>query len=97
MAAYIIAQLNVTDPDGFGRYRDAVTEMVAQYGGRYLVRGGTTECLEGTWPASRMVIIAFESMEKAKYFYESKDYQKILPYRLNASEGVVVLADGYEG
>ena len=53
MAAYVIAQLNVTDPEGFARYRDAVTEMVARYGGKDLVRGGATECLEGTWPASR--------------------------------------------
>lgn len=97
MAAYIIAQLNVTDPEGFGRYRDAVSPLVAKYGGRYLVRGGATECLEGTWPASRLVVIAFDSFEQAKRFYESADYQEILPLRLNASEGVVILAEGYEG
>ncbi len=96
MAAYVVAQMNVTDPEGFERYRDAVAPMVARFGGKYLVRGGATECLEGTWPSSRMVIIAFESMESAKTFYNSEDYQKILPYRLNASEGVLILADGYE-
>ena len=95
MSAYLIAQLTVTDPEGFGRYRDAVTERVARYGGRYLVRGGATDCLEGDWAASRMVIIAFDSVEQAKRFYDSPEYREILPLRRDNSEGVVVLAEGY--
>lgn len=94
MSAYLIAQLTVTDPEDFGRYREAVTGLVARYGGRYLVRGGATQCLEGEWAASRMVIIAFDSVAQARRFYDSAEYQEILPLRLNASEGVVVLAEG---
>ncbi len=94
MSAYLIAHLTVTDPDAFEAYRAAVPEVIARFGGRYLVRGGAVETLEGEWRVPRIVIIAFDSMAQARRFYESPDYQEILPLRLAAAKGDVALVEG---
>ncbi len=94
MSAYLIAHLTVTNPDAFEAYRAAVPEVIAHFGGRYLVRGGAVETLEGDWRVPRLVVIAFDSMAQAKRFYDSPDYQEILPLRLAATKGDVVLVEG---
>ncbi len=94
MAAYLVAHLNITDPKAFEAYRAAVPDVIARFGGTYLVRGGAVETLEGEWRVPRLVIIAFESMAQAKRFYDSTDYQEILPLRLAAAQGEVVLVEG---
>ena len=94
MAGYIIAQLEVTDAESFERYREVVPEVIARHGGRYLVRGGTLEVLEGDWPAPRLVVVAFDSYEAAKSFYNSEAYQEILPLRTAASRGNVIVVAG---
>ncbi len=94
MSAYLIAHLTVTNPDAFEAYRAAVPEVIAHFGGRYLVRGGEVETLEGDWRVPRLVVIAFDSMAQAKRFYDSPDYQEILPLRLAAADGDVVLVEG---
>ena len=94
MAAYLVAQINVTDPEQFEKYRDVVPAVIAEFGGRYLVRGGEMEVVEGTWAAPRLVIIEFPDMAGAKSFYHSDAYQKILPLRLAASEGNAILVEG---
>jgi len=97
MSAYLVAHLAVTDPQAFEAYRAAVPEVIARFGGRYLVRGGAVETLEGEWRVPRLVIIAFDSMAQAKRFYESPEYQEILPLRLAAADGEVVLVEGEPG
>ena len=94
MSAYLVAHLNITDPTAFEAYRAAVPEVIARFGGTYLVRGGAVETLEGEWRVPRLVIIAFESMAQAKRFYDSPDYQEILPLRLAAAQGEVALVQG---
>lgn len=94
MAAYLVAQLKVTDPKMFQRYRDAVTPLVDRFGGRYRVRGGETQVLEGQWPAQRLVVIEFQSSEAARLFYDSPEYQQILPLRTGASDGTVAIVEG---
>ena len=94
MPAYLIAHLEVTQPEEFEKYRAVVPAVIERYNGRYLVRGGDMEVLEGDWRIPRLVIIAFESMAEAKRFYDSADYQEILPLRLAAAKGTVVLAEG---
>ncbi len=94
MPAYLIAHLEVTEPDEFEKYRAVVPAVIERYGGRYLVRGGRIEVLEGDWRIPRVVIIAFDNMADAKRFYDSADYQEILPLRLAAAKGAVVLAEG---
>ena len=94
MAAYIVAQLKVHDPAAVQRYREAVTPLIDRFGGRYRVRGGALDVLEGDWPLPRLVIIEFQSKDAARLFYESPEYQKILPLRQQASAGNVVLIEG---
>lgn len=94
MAAYVLAELDVHDPEGFGRYRDKVAPLVAAFGGRYLVRGGEITPLEGELSAPRLVIIEFDDREAARRWYYSDEYQEILPLRLNSAKGNAVIVDG---
>ena len=95
MPAYIIAHLKITNPQGFEAYREAVPAVVAAHGGHYLVRGGAVETLEGDWSVPRLIILEFPDKAAAQGFYHSADYQKILPLRLDNSEGAVVIAEGF--
>ena len=97
MAGYLVAHLNVTDAEAFDKYRARVPEVIARHGGRYLVRGGALETVEGDWPAPRLVILEFPSLEAARGFYHSPDYQEILPLRTAASQGCCALVEGYDG
>ncbi|HSB67846.1 MAG TPA: DUF1330 domain-containing protein [Candidatus Methylomirabilis sp.] len=94
MAAYIIVDVDVKNAAGFDAYRQAVPATIAQYGGRYLVRGGRHETLEGTWHPTRLVVLEFPSLEAAKGWYESDQYQKIKPLRLQHASGDMVLVEG---
>ena len=78
----------------YQRYRDAVPALVDRFGGRFRARGGELEVLEGEWPLPRLVIIEFQSRDAARLFYDSPEYQKILPLRQGASEGNVVIVEG---
>ena len=69
MAGYVIAEVNVTDPNKFEVYRDQVGGTIEKYGGKYVVRGGATETVEGDWNPQRLVILKFENVERAKEWY----------------------------
>lgn len=94
MAAYVLAQVDVHDPEGFERYRDKVPATIEKYGGRYIVRGGDITPLEGTPPAPRVVIIEFADRDAANAWYFSPEYQEILPTRLKAANGVALIVNG---
>ncbi|MGI9506746.1 MAG: DUF1330 domain-containing protein [Geminicoccaceae bacterium] len=94
MAAYMLAQLKVHDPDGFARYREKVSPLVEQFGGRYLVRGGELTPVEGEPPAPRIVVIEFADRAAAERWYHSDAYQEILPLRLNSADGTAVIVEG---
>jgi uncharacterized protein (DUF1330 family) len=94
MAAYIIAQVEVTDPATFAQYRAQVPAVLAAYGGRYLVRGGQTETLEGEWQVSRLVVLEFPSMEQLKRFYHSPEYAPLITMRQTAADSVLVAVEG---
>jgi len=97
MPGYVVAHIEITDPEAFKAYQALVPPVIAKFGGRYLVRGGATEVREGDWPVSRLVILAFDSVDQARRFYDSPEYQEILPLRLNASEGTLAIVEGYAG
>ncbi len=97
MSAYLIAHIQINDAAGFDAYRNVMPGVIKKFGGRYLVRGGGVEVLEGDWVIPRLVVIAFDSHARAKAFYDSPEYQEILPLRLAASTGCVVIVDGVDG
>jgi uncharacterized protein (DUF1330 family) len=97
MAGYLVAHLDVTDPKTFERYRAAAPAVIARYGGRYLIRGGAAQAVEGDWTVPRLIVLEFPSTQRAREFYDSREYQDILPLRLSASKGTVAIVEGYAG
>jgi uncharacterized protein (DUF1330 family) len=74
MAAYVIVDLEVTDSEGFREYQKRAGSTIEHYGGKYLVRGGNHETLEGDWHLHRLVILEFPGVEQAKRWYHSEEY-----------------------
>jgi len=91
---YVIAELTVTDPEGYKQYAAAVPPIIAKFGGKYLVRGGRTVGVEGDPPSGRIVVIEFDSLAAARAFEESYEYQNIAQLRHKAANGRVFLAEG---
>ena len=94
MAAYILAQLDVTDPEDFARYREMVPSSIEQFGGRYIVRGGKVETLEGDWSPSRLVIIQFDSAEQARAWWASEEYAEAKALRQACANTQLIVAEG---
>ena len=94
MPAYFVAELEITNPAAMEPYRAEVPATIAQYGGRYLVRGGATELVEAGPEPKRIVIVEFADAAAAKRWYHSPEYQKILPIRLANSTGRVFIVEG---
>ena len=97
MAAYMIANLDVRDAKAFEEYRKRVEPIVARFGGRYIVRGGTMRVLEGDLPLKRVVLLEFPSVEAAQRFYDSPEYRPVMQIRLDSTKSDVVIVDGYAG
>lgn len=94
MAAYILAGIDVTNPEAYPEYARQVPPLVQRYGGRFLTRGGAIEGFEGQMP-SRVVIIEFPSIEQARAFYTSPEYQAVIPIRQrNARTHFLGLVEG---
>jgi uncharacterized protein (DUF1330 family) len=94
MTAYVIAEIDVTDPEAYKLYADRAPGVTQPAGGKYLVRAGKVECLEGDPPKSRIVVIEFADMEAARAFYYGTGYQELIPLRQAASTGRMFLVDG---
>ena len=94
MAAYIIANIDVTDAVAYEEYRQRAPAAIAAYGGRYLARGGSTTVLEGDFKAHRLVILEFPDMAKLKAFYHSPDYQPLVAMRQRAATASLVAIEG---
>lgn len=94
MAAYALIELEIATMDGVGPYMASVSETIARYGGKYLIRGGATEVIEGLLGYPVKVVIEFPSMEAAKNWYCSTEYQAILPIRKANAKGNFVWVDG---
>lgn len=94
MAAYIIARIRVTDPTQYEEYKKLSPAAAAAYGGEFIVRGGETETLEGAEETRRLVVVRFDSMDQARAFYRSEQYQAAKAAREGAAEAQFVLVDG---
>mgnify|MGYP003577264285 CR=1 FL=1 len=91
---YLVATLVLTDPDAYGPYREQVPALIERHGGRYLVRGGAVEALEGVADFSRVVVVEFPSVAAVRSFYSDPDYQRIVPLRTDNAQGTLIVAEG---
>lgn len=94
MAAYVIGEIEVTDPALYDEYRKQVLATLEKYQGRFLVRGGKVEPLEGGWSPKRVVLVEFPSFEQALKWYRSSEYAPLVRLRQRASRGKLVLVEG---
>ncbi|CAI8039906.1 hypothetical protein GBAR_LOCUS22252 [Geodia barretti] len=94
MAAYIIATIEVTDPEKFEVYRGQVPATIENHGGRYLARGGEVTVVEGDQPTRRTVILEFDSLEKANGWYYSDDYAGPKELRIASTISNVTIVEG---
>ena len=94
MAAYVIADVKIEDPVRYADYRKMVPATIAAYGGRFIARGGRTEVLEGEWRPNRVVIIEFESVERAKEWWASEEYRAARELRQRTSTGSLIVVEG---
>lgn len=94
MPAYLIAEVEIHDPKAYEEYRKIVPATIAQYGGRYLVRGGTVEPKEGGWNPERVVVLEFPTMEQARKWYSSPEYAPGLAIRTRAGRSKMIFVEG---
>ena len=94
MAGYIIVDVRVTDPEAYEDYRAAVPATLAAYGGKFIVRGGRAETLEGDWEPNRVVVLEFESVEKAKAWWASAEYAAPKQLRQRTSVTRMIVVEG---
>ncbi len=94
MLAYVIANVEVLDPEGYEEYRRQVPATIAAYGGRYLARGGATEVLEGTWSPKRCVLLEFPSMAQFRAWWDSPEYRPLRAVRERTTRSSLVVTEG---
>ena len=94
MTAYVIADIQVTDTAAYEPYRPLAAASIARFGGRFIVRGGKVDLLEGEPEPERIVVIEFPDADTARRWYRSEEYQSALKIRQSASQGRVFLVEG---
>ena len=94
MAAYLIANVDSKDTEKFKDYLKATPAVIKQFGGKFLVRGGDFEICEGNWNPKRIVVVEFESMLKARQFYNSLEYEAIKHLRKSSAYTEWIFVDG---
>ena len=94
MTAYVIEKIEVVDPAQFEVYRQQVPATIAAYGGRYIVRGGASETLEGAWDPKRIVILEFPDRTAAKAWWSSHAYSPVKAIRQAAARTELIAIDG---
>ena len=94
MAAYVLAEIEITNPEGYKEYTKVVPATIEKYGGRFLVRGTPCHTLEGEWPERRRVLIEFPSPDAARKWWDSTEYEKPKAMRRAHSKGRLLLMEG---
>jgi uncharacterized protein (DUF1330 family) len=95
MPAYCIANIEVHTPDIYDSYRRHTAGTLPKFGGRFLVRGGATEVIEGSWQPARLVVIEFPSMDDLQAWYRSPEYQAIVRGRQEGARSELVFVEGF--
>jgi uncharacterized protein (DUF1330 family) len=93
---YAIVRVNISDEDRYADYRAGTVASLEPYEGRFIVRGGATECVEGSWDVDRTVVIEFPSIDQARAWYHSDGYQRLASIRREASAADFVLVEGVD-
>jgi uncharacterized protein (DUF1330 family) len=96
VAAYLIFDFEIRDSDSMREYSEKVPGIVRKFGGKYLVRGGTIETVEGDWRPSRIVVLEFPSVEQAKRYHDSEEYAPFQKVRLKAGPSRAILVEGVQ-
>ena len=94
MSAYVISEVEARDAAGFETYRAIAAKTIAQYGGRYLVRGGAAEAAEGGLPPKTLIVVEFPSMERLREWYASPEYAEALKVRQSALDRRLIFVEG---
>jgi uncharacterized protein (DUF1330 family) len=94
MSAYVVVQVDVKDPVRYEDYKRLVPPSLAKYGGRFIVRGGRTETLEGSWSPNRFVMVEFPDVERAKAWWASPDYAEAKALRQATSRTEMIVVEG---
>ena len=95
MPTYLIADVTLRDPARYKEYAEKVPAIIERHGGKYLVRGGATDVLEGDWVPARLIVLQFPDREAAMSFYNDPAYQPLKRIRTSAAGGNLILVDGY--
>ena len=96
MPAYVIVETDVSDPEQYEQYKTAASAAVTAHGGRYLVRGGEQDVLEGDWRPSRLVVLEFADLAAARRWYDSEQYRQARRLREGAAGIRMVAVQGVE-
>jgi uncharacterized protein (DUF1330 family) len=94
MAAYVIGEIEITNPAAYEDYKKSVAPVLQKFGGKFLARGGKVVPLEGNWDPKRLVIVEFESMQRALAWYNSPEYAPVKAMRQAASSGNQLIVEG---
>src|SRR4029434_522002 len=94
MAAYIIVEIEILDPVGYEEYKKLASATVEKYGGKYIMRGGKTEVLEGDWQPKRIVVLEFESAQRAKEWLNCEEYREPRKMRHRTARTNMILVEG---
>jgi len=94
MPGYVIGDVDITDPAAYEEYRRLTPATIAKYGGKYILRGASYEKVEGDWSPKRLVLLEFESFERAKEWYNSPEYSEVKPLRHKAATSNMLIVDG---
>ena len=95
MSAYIVVEVEVKDPERYADYRTMVPASLEAYGGKFLVRGGAIEKLEGDWEPPRFVVIEFDSVVQAKRWWDSDEYRQARNLRQATADTKMIVVEGY--
>ena len=94
MAAYIIVDVKIKDPQAYERYKTLTPGSLAAYGGRFVVRGGSTEVLEGPRQPGRVVVLEFDTAERARAWWSSEEYREAKALRQRIADTSMILVEG---
>jgi uncharacterized protein (DUF1330 family) len=94
MPAYVVVEVRVTDPVRYEEYKKLVEPTILAHGGKYLVRGGSTEVLEGHWDPCRLVLLEFPDAQRAREWWNSEDYRIPRSIRGEAATSRMLLVEG---